>query len=83
MRMLAGDINVYWYHQELTPHNVRAATYGNNSTSGTLIPDVGDIIRDFHGLYGEPITVRVMSVEQVGRGCLAYEVRVADVEVAP
>jgi hypothetical protein len=79
MRMLHGDINVYWYHDELTPHTVRAATYGTAYDSGALIPDVGDVIRDFHGYMGEPITVRVTEVKQFGDGVVAFEVHVATV----
>jgi hypothetical protein len=80
MRMVPGDINVYWYHETLTPHNVRAVTYGTPNNSGTLLPDVGDVIRDFHGEYGVPITVRVVQVRRFGVGVEAYEVRVATVE---
>lgn len=82
MRMLYGDINVYWHHETLTPHNVRAANYGTDHDSGTLIPDVGDVIRDFPGLYGTPIAVRVTSVEQIGQGRTAYQIRVATVDLA-
>jgi len=80
MRIVNGDINIYWYHDQLTPGAVRGADYGTDHNSATLLPDVGDVVRDFHGLYGAPITVRVVSVEQIGDGCVAYEVRVTDVE---
>lgn len=80
MRMLNGDINVYWYHEGLTPGTVRAASYGTDYDSGALVPDVGDVIRDFHGLYGAPIVVRVVSVTRIGQGTTAFEVRVATVE---
>jgi hypothetical protein len=79
MRMLHGDINVYWYHDELTPFTVRAACYGTTHDSGALIPDVGDVIRDFYGEMGEPITVRVTEVKQTGQGVVAFEVRVTTV----
>jgi len=85
MRMIAGDVNVYWYHDTLTPHNVRVAAYGTEHNSGTLVPDEGDIIRDFPGWDGEnyePITVRVVSVRQFGQGCVAFEVLVTTVETA-
>lgn len=79
MRMVHGDINVYWHHDTLTPSNVRAASYGTDHDSGALIPDVGDIIRDFPGHYGEPIAVRVVEVEQIGVGVVAFSVRVTTV----
>lgn len=79
MRMVAGDINVYWQHETLTPTNVRAASYGSDHDSGCLIPDIGDVIHDFHGYMGEPITVRVTKVDMTGQGVTAYMVTVADV----
>lgn len=78
MRMMAGDINVYYQHVSLTPGTVRAAAYGTVRNSGTLVPDVGDYIRDFHGYMGAPTTVRVTAVESIGDGCLAYQVTVVD-----
>lgn len=79
MRMIVGDINVYWQHETLTPGQVRAADYGTPHNSGTLLPDVGDIIREFHGWMGEPISVTVTKVESIGQGVEAYRVTVADV----
>lgn len=79
MRMLAGDINIYWQHDELTPYTTRAASYGTSHDSGTLIPEIGDVINGFHGLYGEPITVRVTHVDMIGDGVTAYLVTVATV----
>jgi hypothetical protein len=78
MRMLSGDMNVYWRHDTLTPENVRAATYGSRFDSGTLIPDVGDVIHDFPGHMGALITVKVTEVEQVGRDFTAFQVTVTD-----
>lgn len=78
MRMMVGDINVYWQHATLTPGNVRAASYGSDRDSGTLIPDVGDVINDFHGFMGCATTVRVLSVESIGQGVVAYMVTVVD-----
>lgn len=83
MRILNGDVNVYWYHDELTPTCVRGAAYGSPRSSATLVPDEGDIIRDFYGLYGDPITVRVVWVKQVGDGCVAFEVHVTTVQEQP
>ena len=80
MRMQAGDINVYWQHEELTATTIRAASYGTSHDSGTLVPEMGDVIRDFHGYMGEPITVRVISVDMIGRGVIAYLVTVATVK---
>lgn len=82
MRLVNGDVNVYYYHDTLTPENVRAASYGTESTSGALVPEVGDILRDFPGWTGEkyePITVRVTEVKMFGDGVEAYEVRTATV----
>lgn len=79
MRLVAGDINVYWQHDTLTPEQVRAASYGSQYDSGTLLPDVGDVVRDFHGFMGEPTTVKVVSVVEFGQGCTAYRVTVTDV----
>lgn len=78
MRIVQGDVNVYYYHNELTPNNVRMATYGNGQRSVVLVPEVGDILRDFPGRDGReyvPITVRVTGVTQIGAGVEAYEVR--------
>ena len=80
MRMQAGDINIYWQHERLTPTTVRAASYGTSHDSGTLVPEVGDVINGFHGLYGEPITVRVTGVDMIGDGVIAYMVTVATVK---
>lgn len=82
MRMLNGDFNVYWYHDVFTPHTVRAACYGTNYNSGGLVPEVGDVIKDFYGSLGDPITVRVTEVRQFGDGSVAFEVRVTTVEGA-
>lgn len=76
MRMLNGDFNVYWQHDTLVPTNVRAACYGSRNNSGGLVPEVGDVIRDFHGLLGMPITARVIRVDQIGNGCVAFMVTV-------
>lgn len=68
MRMVPGDVNVYYMHAELTPRNVRAASYGTTSSSGALVPEVGDVINDFHGWDGEryeAITVRVVNVDKI------------------
>lgn len=79
MRMLAGDFNVYYYCKTLDPKglasNVRAACYGNDH-SGGLVPEVGDVINDFHGLMDLPIRVRVDQVTPIGQGCTAFEVQV-------
>lgn len=79
MKMLFGDFNVYWHHDTLTPHAVRAACYGSRNNSGGLVPEVGDVINDFHGLNGEPIAVRVTEVEQFGDGVVAFDVKVTTV----
>lgn len=82
MRLVNGDVNVYYYHDTLTPHNVRAASCGTAGTSAALVPEVGDILHKFPGWTGEeyePITVRVVSVEMIGDGVEAYEVRTATV----
>lgn len=79
MRMQTCDINIYWLHEELTPNSVRAASYGTSHDSGTLVPEVGDVINDFHGYCGEPITVRVTRVDMIGVGVIAYQVTVATV----
>jgi hypothetical protein len=79
MRIVPGDVNVYYYHDTLTPNNVRAASYGTEGSSGALVPEEGDILHDFHGWDGEkyePITVRVTEVTQFGDGVIAFEVRV-------
>lgn len=83
MKLVYGDVNVYWVHEKLTPQNVRAAAYGHPRSSGTLLPDVGDIIRDFPGLDGDPIIVQVKQVKKLNRDVsyTAYEVRVVDVDV--
>lgn len=78
MKMVFGDVNVYWRHDTLTPHNVRAASYGTPGDSGTLVPEVGDIIRDFSGHMGALITVKVTEVRRVGREVTAYQVTVTD-----
>lgn len=83
MRMQHGDINLYYYHDVLTPENVRAASYGTASDSGTIIPEVGDVLNGFPGWTGseyESITVRVTEVTQIGNGVLAYDVRVTTVK---
>lgn len=77
MRLVHGDVNVYYYHDTLTPGIVRAASYGTAYTSGTLVPEVGDILHNFPGWTGtkyEPITVRVTEVKSIGNGCEAYGV---------
>jgi hypothetical protein len=82
MRMMAGDINIYWQHDTLTPDHVRAASYGCDKDSGRLVPEVGDVIKDFHGWDGqeyEQITVRVIDVEHFGVGVTAYKVTVTTV----
>ena len=83
MRIVSGDVNIYWYHDELTPYAVRGASYGTGNNSATLLPDVGDVVRDFYGLFGELITVRVVSVESIGQEVEAYEVRVSTVAPEP
>jgi len=75
MRLHLGDVNVYWQHATLTPHNVRIGSYGRPD-NGNLVPEVGDVIRDFPGYMGAPITVEVKSVEPIGQGCTAYVVTV-------
>ena len=80
MRFQHGDINLYYSHDILTPENVRATSYGTSHDGGTLVPEVGDVLRDFPAWTGserELITVRVVSVEQIGQGTTAYAVRVA------
>lgn len=79
MRMVAGDINVYWQHETLTPSNVRAASYGSDHDSGCLVPDVGDVVDGFHGYMGKPTKVKVTKVEETGQGVRAFVVTVADV----
>lgn len=79
MKMLSGDFNIYWYHEMLTPGCVRAARYGSSHDSGGLVPEVGDVIGSFHGLYGAPIAVRVTEVTQIGDGVVAFEVRVVSI----
>ncbi len=78
MRLVSGDVNVYYYHDTLSPHTIRAASYGTASTSGALVPEVGDVLHNFPGWTGEeyePITVRVIDVKMIGVGVEAYEVR--------
>lgn len=85
MRLVNGDVNVYYLHDTLTPHNVRAASYGKESTSGALVPEVGDILHDFPGWTGtepEAITVRVTEVEMIGEGVEVYQVRTTTVPAA-
>lgn len=85
MRFQHGDINIYYYHDTLTPENVRAASYGSSHDSGTLVPEVGDVLNGFPGWTGseyEPITVRVVSVVQIGKVNAAYDVRVTTVSAA-
>jgi hypothetical protein len=85
MRMVSGDVNIYYFHETLTPSNVRAASYGCDRDSGALVPEVGDIIWDFHGWDGEdyePITVRVTAVKQIDGAApvsAAFEVTVATI----
>jgi hypothetical protein len=76
MRMQSGDINIYWQHDTLSPNNVRAASYGTSHDSGTLVPEVGDVIKGFPGLHGVPIDVRVIDVDEFGVGVVAYMVTV-------
>jgi hypothetical protein len=86
MRLVNGDVNVYYFHDTLTPGNVRAASYGTASTSGALVPEVGDILHNFPGWTGsayEAITVRVIAVKSVGEGVEAYEVRTTTVVPGP
>lgn len=80
MRIVNGDVNIYWLHDTLTPHNIRGVDYGTSNNSATLLPDAGDVVRNFCGLDGAPITVRVVSVVEFGQGCTAYEVCVTTVE---
>jgi hypothetical protein len=75
----AGGINVYWQHEQITPHNVRVANYGDPERQA-LIPEVGDVIKGFPGYMDEPITVRVTHVEKIGQGCTAYLVSVTTVK---
>jgi hypothetical protein len=90
MRIAFGDINVYYFHDELTPANVRAAVYGSEYSSA-LIPEVGDVLHDFPGWTAgefpgrrdgehEPITVRVTAVAEFGDSCTSYEVRTTTIE---
>lgn len=79
--MIIGDVNVYWEHDVLSPHNVRAATYGRPDTAA-LLPEVGDIISEFPGWMGEPISVKVTAVREFGQGVQAYMVTVTDADVA-
>lgn len=82
MRLVNGDVNVYYMHDILTPGTVRAASYGTANTSGALVPEVGDVLRDFPGWNGtvyEAITVRVTEVKAFGDGVEAYEVLTATV----
>jgi len=77
MRLVNGDVNVYYRHDTLAPDSIRAASYGSAMTSGALVPEAGDILRDFPGWTGEeyePITVRVVEVKSIGDGVAAYEV---------
>lgn len=81
MRLTYGDVNVYYYHDTLTPQNIRAATYGSPRSSA-LVPEVGDLLTNFPGWDGEryePITVRVTEVTPFGDGVEAYEVRTTTV----
>lgn len=85
MRFEHGDINLYYYHDTLTPKNIRAASYGTAHDSGTLVPEIGDVLNGFPGWTGseyEAVTVRVVSVEQIGQGTTAYDVRVTTVTPA-
>lgn len=77
MKIRFGDINVYYLHDKITPGSIRHAVIGNSNAS-TLIPETGDVINDFAGWLGEPITVRVVNVKQIGHGVEAYEVTVTD-----
>lgn len=86
MRMVAGDVNVYYIHDELTPDNVRAASYGTDSSSGALVPQIGDVIEGFHGWDAEyqsyeALTVEVVHVLEIETGGLhkAFEVHVKTV----
>ena len=82
MRLVNGDVNVYYLHDELTPGNIRAASYGTANTSAALVPEVGDILHNFPGWTGseyEPITVRVVEVKMIGDGVEAYEVHTTTV----
>lgn len=79
MKMMHGDFNIYWQHDTLTPGNVRAARYGSDHDSGGLVPEAGDVINGFPGLYGEPIAVRVLDVEQFGEGVVAFKVTVTTI----
>lgn len=83
MRRIHGDVNIYYYHDTLTPENVRCASYGTANSSGTFLPEVGDILHDFPGWTGEEyedITVRVIEVKDIGDGCQAFAVRTATVQ---
>lgn len=86
MRMVAGNVIIYYLHDTLTPSYVRAASYGTQNSSGALVPQIGDVIEDFHGwdVKGEcyePITVKVVHVIELTPGFerKAFEVRVQTV----
>jgi len=86
MRLVTGDVNVYYMHDTLTPGSVRAASYGTANTSGALVPEEGDILHNFPGWTGtehKPITVRVVSVKMIGHGVEAYEVQTTTVGAEP
>lgn len=82
MLRISGDVNIYYYHDTLTPANVRCASYGTAPSSGTMLPEVGDILHDFPGWTGEEyesLTVRVTKVDSIGNGCQAFEVHTTTV----
>lgn len=79
MRMVHGDVNMYWKHASLTPGHIRAAAYGTAYDSARLVPDEGDVISGFPGFMGEPLKVRVVKVEQIGQGATAYQITVETV----
>jgi hypothetical protein len=86
MRLVNGDVNVYYMHDTLTPHSVRAASYGTDRTSGALVPEVGDVLHNFPGWTGtksEAITVRVTEVKSIGDGIEAYEVHTTTITERP
>lgn len=79
MKVMLADVNVYFKHDQLTPGTVRLAVYGRSDDHWAILPEEGDIIRDFPGYLGDLITVKVVDVVSIGRGTKAYEVTVTDV----
>ncbi len=80
MRVMNQAVKCYYMHKTLTPQNVRF------TTSGELLPEVGDKLSGLFGDTGEEIIVTVVGVTWISEsplGYQAYDVKIAGTEPAP